>query len=63
MIRGAVGEEQPGASRKASRLTCAHSVVPRLPLPDEGLLEVGRRREKSKRSLFLVTPHLHVLLT
>ena len=54
-IRGAVGEEQPGASRKASRLTCEHS-VPHLPLPDEGLLEVGRQCEKSKCSLFLVTP-------
>jgi len=41
MMRGAVGEEQPGGSRKASRSLCAHS-VPHLHLPDERLLEVGR---------------------
>lgn len=35
MMRGAAGEEQPGASQKASHLTCAHR-VPHLPLPDAG---------------------------
>lgn len=55
IIRGAVGEEQPGMSQKTSHLTCTQC-APHLPLPDEGLLEVGRQHEKSKCSLFLVTP-------
>lgn len=69
MIRGAVGEEQPGASQKASCLTCAHS-VPHLPLPEEGLLgQAGDARKVnaacscSALPSGLCLPQLGVLLT